>query len=417
MDLAEQSAADSHLRRTMRDLAAFSNLGATWSGYDAGQICTSLANLICKTLAAEMVYVRAPPDEKDHAADAACWPAEESDGLDPRVLEQSLEPWLTDPDSATQCSCDLLGKGEMQISVTRFGSGGVIAAGSSRPDFPIDEERQLLNVAGNQAAVAIHRRRIEQERLALVGRLSESRDRERAARIEAEEAIRLRDEFLATLSHELRTPLNSVFGWAQILRLKPDDPEIRAEAIDAIERGARAQVTLINDLLDMSRIISGKLRLEIQVIDLIPVIEAAIDSVTPAAEANAITIERRLDSAAGPVRGDPARLQQVFWNLLSNSVKFTPRGGRVSVELDHTPVHCEVCVSDTGRGIAAEFLPHVFDRFRQADSSNTRRFGGLGLGLAIVRHLVEMHGGRVEASSPGEGQGATFKVALPLATP
>ncbi len=401
----------------MRDLTAFSNLGAMWTGYDARQICTSLANLIWKTLATEMVYVRAPPDENDHAADAASWPAAESDGLDPRVLEQALEPWLTDPDSAAQCSCDLLGKGEMQISMTRFGSGGVIAAGCSRPDFPTDEERLLLNVAGNQAAVAIHRRRIEQERLALVDRLSESRDRERAARIEAEEAIRLRDEFLATLSHELRTPLNSVFGWAQILRLKPDDAEIRAEAIDAIERGARAQVTLINDLLDMSRIISGKLRLEIQVIDLIPVIEAAIDSVTPAAEANAITIERRLNSAAGTVRGDPARLQQVFWNLLSNSVKFTPRGGRVSVELDHTPVHCEVCVIDTGRGIAAEFLPHVFDRFRQADSSNTRRFGGLGLGLAIVRHLVEMHGGRVEASSPGEGQGATFKVALPLATP
>jgi signal transduction histidine kinase len=231
----------------------------------------------------------------------------------------------------------------------------------------------------------------------------------------AEQAIRLRDEFLTTLSHELRTPLNSVFGWAQILRMTPDDPNIRAEAIEAIERGARAQVVLIDDLLDMSRIISGKLRLEVQTVELIPLIDAAIEAVTPAAEANDIAIEPILDPHSGPVRGDAARLQQVFWNLLSNAVKFTPRGGRVQVQLDRVNSRAEVCVSDTGRGIAADFLPHVFDRFRQADSSSTRRFGGMGLGLAIVRHLVEMHGGQVEATSGGEGKGATFKVQLPIA--
>jgi signal transduction histidine kinase len=418
MNLSEQHVtnAPEGLRRTIRDLVAFSNLGATWSGYDEDQICVSLADLVCKTLAAEMVYFRSPSDEKNHAAEAACWPSKKSGGIDPRPIANALEPWLSGPIGTPQTTCDLFGQDEMQLAVTCFGYGGVIVAGSSRPGFPTDEERLLLSVAANQAAVAIHRRRIEDERLALVGRLSEARDRERAARIEAEEAIRLRDEFLATLSHELRTPLNSVFGWAQILRLKPDDPEIRAEAIDAIERGARAQVALINDLLDVSRIISGKLRLDIHSIELVALIEAAIESVAPAAEANAIAIERRLDSGVGPICGDAARLQQVFWNLLSNSVKFTPRGGHVCVELDRSDSHCEVCVTDTGRGIAADFLPHVFDRFRQADSSNTRRFGGLGLGLAIVKHLVEMHGGSVEATSPGEGQGATFKVLLPLAT-
>ncbi|HKD37530.1 MAG TPA: HAMP domain-containing sensor histidine kinase, partial [Pirellulales bacterium] len=352
------------------------------------------------------------------AAEAVCWPSREPDQIDPHELGNKLVPWIADPACSSLTIPNPFDESEIRIAVMRFASGvvnGLMVAGSTRPDFPSAQERLLMSVAANQAAVAIHRRRIEDERIALVNRLSEARDRERTTRIEAEEAIRLRDEFLATLSHELRTPLNSVFGWAQILRLKPDDPEIRAEAIDAIERGARAQVTLINDLLDMSRIISGKLKLDMQTIEPAGVIEAAIEAVAPAAEANSIAIERRLDPTAGPIRGDPARLQQVFWNLLSNSVKFTPRGGRVTVELDRADSHCEVCVSDTGRGIAPDFLPLVFDRFRQADSSHTRRFGGLGLGLAIVKHLVEMHGGKVEASSPGEGQGATFKVELPLA--
>jgi signal transduction histidine kinase len=421
MNLADQKAADKppRLRQTMLDLAAFSNLGTAWSGYNARQICANLAETVCDTLAVDMVYVRSPSQDESDVAESVCYPADRAKEHNQRAVGTILEPWLNDPSQSMQATSIPLGQEAMSIAVTCFndgGSNGVIVAGSSRQGFPTDEERLLLSVAAGQAAVALDRRRIDDERLALVDRLREARDREHAARIEAEEAIRLRDEFLATLSHELRTPLNSVFGWAQILRLKPDDPEIRSEAIDAIERGARAQVALINDLLDMSRIISGKLKLEMQMLEPAQLIEAAIEAVAPAAEANSIVIERRMNPAACPVRGDPARLQQVFWNLLSNSVKFTPRGGSVIVGLDRAHSHCEVCVSDTGRGIATEFLPHVFDRFRQADSSNTRRFGGLGLGLAIVKHLVEMHGGTVGATSPGEGQGATFKVELPLAT-
>jgi signal transduction histidine kinase len=404
----------------MRDLVAFSNFGAAWSAFDAGEVCTSLAEMVSNALAVEMLYVSSTLTGKKESAEAVCWPGKNRASIDVRDIGKTLERWISDATLTTQTVPDPFGNGEMQIAVTRFGDrgfAGVIVAGSSRHGFPTDEERLLLNVAGNQAAVAIQRRLIEDERLALVDRLREARDLERTARLEAEEAIRLRDEFLATLSHELRTPLNSVFGWAQILRIKPDDAEIRAEAIEAIERGARAQVALINDLLDMSRIISGKLKLEMEDIELIPLVEAAIQAVAPAAEANSIAIERRLAPGAGHVRGDAARLQQVFWNLLSNSVKFTPRGGRITVELERSDSRCEVCVTDTGRGIAAEFLPYVFDRFRQADSSHTRRFGGLGLGLSIVKHLIEMHGGAVEATSPGEGQGATFKVELPLATP
>jgi signal transduction histidine kinase len=416
----DENAADetARLRRSMRDLVALSTVGMVWTGCDSERIGESLAELVRQTLALDFVYVRSPyPDEGGAIEAVSCIP-ERSEAQDARAIGEALEPWLVDPFDATRAIPDPLGQRNLQIAIARFGHGaaaGVLVAGSARLDFPTEQERLLLSVAANQAAIAIQRRRTEEERLSLIEREREAHHREHAARMVAEQAIRLRDEFLTTLSHELRTPLNSVFGWAQILRMTPDDPHIRAEAIEAIERGARAQVVLIDDLLDMSRIISGKLRLEVQTVELIPLIIAAIEAVTPAAEANDIAIEPILDPHAGPVRGDAARLQQVFWNLLSNAVKFTPRGGRVQVQLDRVNSRAEVCVSDTGRGIAADFLPHVFDRFRQADSSSTRRFGGMGLGLAIVRHLVEMHGGQVEATSGGEGKGATFKVQLPIA--
>ncbi|HEV2296105.1 MAG TPA: PAS domain S-box protein [Tepidisphaeraceae bacterium] len=239
-------------------------------------------------------------------------------------------------------------------------------------------------------------------------------DSERGARAEAERASRMKDEFLATLSHELRTPLNAILGWSQILAGGAKDAEDLSEGLRTIERNARAQTQIIEDLLDMSRIISGKVRLDVQRIDLAPVVHGAVESIKPAAEAKGISLQAVLDPLAGPVSGDPNRLQQVMWNLLTNAVKFTPRGGRVQVVVERVNSHLEISVSDTGEGIEPEFLPHVFDRFRQADASTTRRHGGLGLGLAIVKQLVELHGGSIRASSSGPGTGATFTVSLPM---
>jgi signal transduction histidine kinase/CheY-like chemotaxis protein len=234
---------------------------------------------------------------------------------------------------------------------------------------------------------------------------------ERAARAEAERAGRMKDEFLATLSHELRTPLNAILGWATMLRRSADDPEEITSGMEIIERNARIQAQLIEDLLDMSRIISGKIRLDVHSVDPSTVIEAAIESVRPAADAKEIRIQNVLEPC-GPVLGDPGRLQQVLWNLLSNAVKFTPRGGNVICRRSRSSV--EITVSDTGPGIKPEFIPHVFERFRQADGSTTRRYGGLGLGLAIVKNLVELHGGTVEARSAGDNSGANFIVRLPI---
>ena len=232
---------------------------------------------------------------------------------------------------------------------------------------------------------------------------------------EAREANTLKEEFLSTVSHELRTPLSAMLSWLWMLRRKELDPEAAARAISAVERNARAQARLVDDLLDVSRIMTGKLQLDCRPLEVGPVVEAATDSLAAAAEAKAITLARSIDPATGRVLGDAGRLQQILWNLLSNAIKFTPRGGHVEVRLRRVGSDAEVRVTDTGQGIAPGFLPHVFERFRQADASATRATGGLGLGLAIVRHLVELHGGRVEALSAGDGRGATFVVTLPLA--
>jgi PAS domain S-box-containing protein len=254
------------------------------------------------------------------------------------------------------------------------------------------------------------RKRAEQERDELL-------ERETAARSEAERASRMKDEFLATLSHELRTPLNAILGWSQILsggNLEADD---LAEGLRTIERNARAQTQIIEDLLDMSRIISGKVRLNVQRVELAALVRASMDTVKPAADVKGIRLEAKIDADAGDtmVLGDASRLQQVFWNLLNNAIKFTPKQGRVEVRLEREDASLAVSVADSGEGIAAEFLPHVFDRFRQADASTTRRHGGLGLGLAIVKQLVELHGGSVGVTSEGRGRGATFTLALPIA--
>ncbi len=230
----------------------------------------------------------------------------------------------------------------------------------------------------------------------------------------AEEATRAKDEFLATVSHELRTPLTAILGWSRMLQTGQLDERMSARALDAIERNAESQNQLIGDLLDFSRIISGKIRLDVGPVDPSSVIEASIDVVSPAADAKGIRLQTVLDPKAGPVSGDPERLQQVMWNLLSNAIKFTPQGGRVQVRLARVNSSVEINVSDTGQGIEAEFLPYVFERFRQADTTTTRRQSGLGLGMAITKHLVELHGGTIRAESPGGGQGTTFTLRLPV---
>lgn len=258
--------------------------------------------------------------------------------------------------------------------------------------FTARHERLVAGVA-SQAAVAIDNARLYEA---------------------LREEHRRKDEFIAILSHELRTPLNAILGWAKVLRAGDAGLRHLDEALEVIERNSKAQAQLIDDLMDISRIVSGKLRLDVQRVDLATVLDAAIDAVAPSADAKGIRILRMFDSLAGPVSGDASRLQQIFWNLLSNAVKFTPKGGRVQVLLERVNSHVEVSVIDTGLGIKPEFLPRVFDRFLQSDSSTTRRQGGLGLGLAIVKQLVEMHGGTVRAKSPGEGAGATFTVMLPI---
>jgi len=236
---------------------------------------------------------------------------------------------------------------------------------------------------------------------------------EQDALAESERAGRMKDDFLATLSHELRTPLNAILGWSQLIR-RNQDPQTLQEGLDVIERNARVQVQLIEDLLDMSRVISGKLHLDMQTIDPVLPIVAAIETVMPAAAAKGVRIIKSLDSTAGPVAGDAGRLQQVVWNLLFNSVKFTPKGGRIQVLLKRADSHIEITVADTGKGIDPAFLPHIFERFRQADASTTRQQGGLGLGLAIAKQLIEMHGGTISAASQGPNKGSTFTVLLPV---
>ena len=285
--------------------------------------------------------------------------------------------------------------------VSRSGEAlGGLFFGHSKPDIFTERHERIVTGLAGQAAIAMDN-----------ARLYESAHK---ARQEAETANRIKDEFLATVSHELRTPLNAIFGWARLLKTGKLDQANAAQAVETIERSARAQGQIIEDILDVSRIITGKIRLEMSPIEIAPVIEAAVDSLRPTAEARRVRLQTVLDTGQNLVLGDTNRLQQVIWNLLSNAIKFTPKDGRVQVALERINSHVEIRVSDTGQGISREFLPYVFERFRQADSSTTREYGGLGLGLAIVRHLVELHGGSVAADSPGEGLGATFTISLPL---
>jgi len=291
---------------------------------------------------------------------------------------------------------------------------GGLFFGHPQPDMFSDREEQIVVGLASQAAIAMDNARLYEAAKKARAEAEKAANDNALLYRQAEESGRLKEEFLATISHELRTPLNAILGWARMLRSGQLSDDNAAKALDTIERNARAQAQLIDDLLDVSRIVTGKLRMDVRPTDPNSFIDAAVEAVRPAAEAKGVRIQKIVDTGAVSVTGDPVRLQQVVWNLLSNAIKFTPRNGRVQIRLERVDSHVEIVVNDTGQGIEADFLPHVFDRFRQADQRTSRQHGGMGLGLAIVRHLVELHGGSVDARSPGEGQGSTFTVLLPI---
>jgi PAS domain S-box-containing protein len=290
----------------------------------------------------------------------------------------------------------------LTVSPIKDANGYVVGASKIAHDIT---ERKLAEKALEEAQKVADAATTERLRLLEI---------EQVARSEAERVNRMKDEFLATLSHELRTPLNAVLGWAATLRVGCPRTGQLAEGLEAIERNARAQAQMIADLLDMSAIISGKTRLDVQSLDLPTILTEAIKTVRSAASTKGVRLQSVIDPLNAPVSGDPNRLQQVFWNLLSNAIKFTPKGGRIQVLLKRVRSNVEIRVIDTGEGISPEFLPYIFNRFEQADSSTARRHSGLGLGLAIVKHLLELHGGQIRARSGGVGKGATFIVSLPL---
>lgn len=292
---------------------------------------------------------------------------------------------------------------------------GTMFFGHPEPGVFTERTERIVRGIAAQAAVALDNTRLYEAAQQAAEERKVLLESEREARAEAERSSQMKDEFLATLSHELRTPLSAILGWAQVLRRGGKDEADRQRGLQTIERNARSQAQLIEDLLDMSRITSGKVLLDIQNLAPAGFLDAAIETVRPAADAKNIRLEKHYDPDPGTIAGDPARLQQVVWNLLSNAIKFTPRDGQVAVELARRGDSVVITVRDTGAGIKPEFITHVFERFRQADASMTRRHGGLGLGLAIVKHLIEQHGGTVRAESAGEGMGSSFSIELPLA--
>jgi PAS domain S-box-containing protein len=291
---------------------------------------------------------------------------------------------------------------------------GGLFFGHPEPGMFTERDEIIVSGLASQAAVAMDNARLYEAAKKARTEAEQAAAANESLYRQAEESSRLKEEFLATISHELRTPLSAILGWARMLRMGQLSPENAAKALDTIERNARAQAQLVDDLLDVSRIITGKLRMDVRPADPKGFIDAAVEAVRPAAEAKGVRVQKVIDTGPISIPGDPVRLQQVVWNLLSNAIKFTPRGGRVQIRSERVNSHLEIVVSDTGQGISAEFLPHVFDRFRQADQKTSRQHGGMGLGLSIVRHLVEMHGGTVRANSEGEGKGAIFTVMLPI---
>ena len=391
------------LRSCIRDLVALSALPAVWVGRNADDILGGLLDVVRSMLRLELVYVRLAAEDGATALERASGARTDlaHQGV---AIGRALTPRLTEgAGDVADVTSPLDGRPLRAVGLA-FAVGaqpGLLIAADGRRDFPTDTDRLLLSVAVNQGAIALQSARL----LA---------DNARLAR-EARETNRMKDEFLATLSHELRTPLNAILAWTRLLRSTTLDPATTARGVDTIERNAYTQAQLVEDLLDLSRIVSGKLSVELLPVALPAIVDAAVDAVAATADAKRVRLERRVEDTVGLMFGDASRLQQVLGNLLSNAVKFTPAGGRVDVVLRRRGTEAEIVVSDTGQGIEPRFLSQVFDRFRQADASTTRRSTGLGLGLAIVRHLVEAHGGRVFVESEGPGRGAQFTVVLPLA--
>jgi signal transduction histidine kinase/ActR/RegA family two-component response regulator len=329
---------------------------------------------------------------------------------------------LSDPAEITASAFRHLGIAAVILMVAIAASLPILSRLQRRISDPILDLVEKARIVSDQKDYTVRAVPAGNDELGLLGRTFntmleqiQARDQElEQARDAAESANRAKDQFLAVVSHELRTPLSPVLLWARMLRSGELDKERTDRGLEVIERNVKSQAQLIEDLLDVSRIISGKLRLDVRPTEVAPVVEAALESIRPTAELKGVRLEVIMDPRAVVVAGDPERLKQVLWNLLSNAVKFTPKGGRVQVIVHRVNSHVEISVSDTGKGIAPAFLPHVFDAFRQEDSSSTRSHGGLGLGLSIVRHLTELHGGRIRAESPGEGLGATFTVELPV---
>jgi signal transduction histidine kinase len=372
----------------MRDLATLSTMSASWARYDQERIADSLADVLMRTLSLDLVYIKlAGNGAKSGTEVARC--SQIRDSVENReAIRRLIDTWLSEPLESSSVIPHPFQKGMLSITYASFGHPGnigTIVAGSSRPEFPLEHEHLLISVGADQAAMAIRQKLMEEERIFIL-------ERERQAHKEVERGSRLREEFLAVLSHELRTPLNSMLGWTQILRQSPWQEELRVQALDAIERGVDTQTRLVENLLDVSHMISGKLRIEVQTVELMPLLQGAIEIVRPGAEAKLIRIQSFLNPGTGLIKVDPTPLRQIFHNLLSNAVEFTPKGGTIQVCLARCNSDAEVSVKDTGQGITPEFLSNVFDRFSQEDSSRTRSHGGLGLGLAIVKHLVELHG-------------------------
>jgi signal transduction histidine kinase/ActR/RegA family two-component response regulator len=388
----------------LRDIVALSMLPGIWAGAPPERIAESLAAALFTTIDARLVYVSFADEDKQPFAAVAQVDRYKTNPTLAGQIGPAIFEWAQqhDPDEILFLR-ETDGESTLRIATRPIGRNaelGVIAAAFWDETSPTPADNLVLNVAVSQTVIAVQNARLLRS--------------VQASRKQAEAANRMKDEFLATVSHELRTPLTAILGWANMLRTGELDSSQTKLAVETIERNARLQDQLVNDLLDLARITTGKLRLNVSPIDPISPLEAAVEALRPAAEAKGIRIQKIIDTSVGAISGDPERLQQVVWNLLSNAIKFTAKNGRIQVRLERINSHLEIIVSDTGIGIKQEFLPFVFDRFRQGDSAPTRSHGGLGLGLAIVRHLVELHGGEVHADSHGEGQGATFTVKLPV---
>lgn len=421
---AARRRAEAALRRQAMQQAAVAELGqnALWGTNLAGLTERAVA-VLARRLDAESAALWEYHSDSDSLTvrSSVGWTPEFIEGATADAGSESMlsrallstEPVVVGPETAPHLGepPHLRREASGCVSVAVAGRGepfGVLTVYTDSPRGFTEEDVHFVQSVANVLSAAIERGQGEEERTRLLRR-------EREARREAEEASRAKDEFLAMVSHELRTPLGVITGCTKLLRDGGVDEQTSERALEMIERNALLQKRLIEDLIDVSRIMAGKLRVDSRLTELPPVIEDAVAAVALSAKTKGIRIEVEYDREAGVVLGDPERLQQVVWNLLTNAVKFTPKGGRVEVRLEKVGASAQITVGDTGRGIGSDLLPHVFEPFRQGESAGAGRHGGLGLGLSIVRQLVEAHGGTVEAESPGEGRGATFRVRLPLA--